>query len=84
MPIVFVRGDMDKAQVYSVASDIIEPCIVLSKQVVEMCSKEELMFLIGHECEEYRTIIVPIIWHLHISITISILTDQLKGHISRL
>ncbi len=39
VPIVFVRGDMDKAQVYSVASDIIEPCIVLSKQVVEMCSK---------------------------------------------
>lgn len=50
VPIVFVRGDMDKAQVYSVASDIIEPCIVLSKQVVEMCSKEELMFLIGCEC----------------------------------
>lgn len=50
VPIVFVRGDMERAQIYSVASDMIEPCIVLSKQLVDMCTGDELMFLIGCEC----------------------------------
>ncbi len=50
VPIVFIREDMDRALAYSIASDIIEPCIVLSKQLVDMCSVDELTLLIGCEC----------------------------------
>ena len=50
LPIVFIRDDLDRELIYSVASDIIEPCIVLSKQLVEMCTEEELTLLIGSEC----------------------------------
>lgn len=50
VPIVFIREDLDRALIYSVASDIIEPCIVLSKQLVDMCSDDELTLLIGCEC----------------------------------
>lgn len=50
LPIVFVRDDLDRELVYSIASDIIEPCIVLSKQLVNMCTEDELTFLIGSEC----------------------------------
>ncbi len=50
VPIVFIREDMDRALIYSIASDIIDPCIVISKQLVDMCHSDELMFLIGCEC----------------------------------
>ena len=50
VPIVFIREDMDRPLAYSITSDIIEPCIVLSKQLVDMCSEEELTLLIGCEC----------------------------------
>lgn len=50
VPIVFVREDMERALAYSIASDMIEPCIVLSRQLVDMCSEEELTLLIGCEC----------------------------------
>ena len=50
VPIVFIREDMDRALAYSITSEIIEPCIVLSKQLVDMCSEEELTLLIGCEC----------------------------------
>lgn len=50
VPIVFIREDMDRALIYSIASDIIEPCIVLSKQLADICTKDELTLLIGCEC----------------------------------
>lgn len=49
-PIVFVRDDLDKELIYSISSSIIEPCIVLTKQLVDMCTADELTFLIGSEC----------------------------------
>lgn len=50
VPIVFIREDMDRAMIYSISSDIIEPCIVLSQQLVDSCTSDELQFLIGCEC----------------------------------
>lgn len=49
-PIVFIREDLNRAVIYSIESDMIEPCIVVSKQLVEMCTAEELTLLIGSEC----------------------------------
>lgn len=50
LPIVFVRDDINRPIIYSVASDIIEPCIILTASLVEMCTSEELQLLIGCEC----------------------------------
>ena len=50
VPIVFIREDMTRPLAYSIASDLIEPCIVLTKKLVEMCSDDELTLLIGCEC----------------------------------
>lgn len=52
LPIVFVREDIDKPLIYSVASDIIEPCIVMTQRLLELCTAEELQLLIG--CEAGR------------------------------
>lgn len=49
LPIVFVREDIDKPLIYSVASDIIEPCIVMTQKLLELCTAEELQLLIGSE-----------------------------------
>lgn len=49
-PTVFVRCDIDKPMIYSIASDIIEPCIVLTEALIEKYSTEELHALIGCEC----------------------------------
>lgn len=50
LPTVFVRDDTDKKIIYSISSDIIEPCIVLTESLIEMCTSEELQLLIGSEC----------------------------------
>lgn len=50
LPIVFVREDVDKMMIYSIASDIIEPCIVISSALIDNASAEELQLLIGAEC----------------------------------
>ena len=50
VPIVFVREDLERPLAYSIASDLIEPCIVITKQLVELCSDDELTLLIGCEC----------------------------------
>ena len=50
IPIVFIREDLDRPVIYSIASNIIEPCIVLSKSLAEMYSRDEIMLLIGCEC----------------------------------
>jgi len=50
LPIVFVRTDIDKPLVYSITTDVIDDCIVLSDWVVRQCSLDELNLLIGCEC----------------------------------
>ena len=50
LPIVFIRTDIEKPLVYSIASDLIDPCIVLSEWTVKTCSPDELTLLIGCEC----------------------------------
>lgn len=50
LPIVFVREDKDKKSIYSIASDIIEPCIILTTGLIDALSTEELQLLIGFEC----------------------------------
>ena len=50
LPTIFVRDDIDKKIIYSIASDIIEPCIVITKALIEMCTAEEIQVLIGSEC----------------------------------
>lgn len=49
-PIVFVRGDIERPLIYSIASDIIEPCIVLTESLIDKYTLEELQVLIGCEC----------------------------------
>jgi hypothetical protein len=50
LPIVLVRKDYEKPLIYSISSDLIEPSIVITKPLMEMCGKEELELLIGSEC----------------------------------
>lgn len=50
LPIVFIRTDIEKPLVYSIASDLIDPCIVLSEWTVKSCPPDELTLLIGSEC----------------------------------
>lgn len=50
VPIVFIREDLDRPLAYSIASDLIEPCIVLTRQLVDSYTDEEIMLLIGCEC----------------------------------
>jgi hypothetical protein len=50
LPIVLVRKDYEKPLIYSIASDLIEPSIVITKSLVDMCGREELEMLIGSEC----------------------------------
>lgn len=50
VPIVFIREDLDKPIIYSIASDMIDPCIVITKSLIQMCSAEELTLLVGCEC----------------------------------
>lgn len=49
-PIVFVREDLQRPVIYSIETDMIEPCIVISKTLVDMCGSDELTLLIGSEC----------------------------------
>lgn len=50
LPIVLIRKDYEKPLIYSISSDLIEPSIVITKPLMEMCSPEELELLIGSEC----------------------------------
>lgn len=50
LPIVFVREENDKKSIYSIASDIIEPCIILTTGLINQMSDDELTLLIGFEC----------------------------------
>ncbi len=50
LPIILMRDDIEKPLIYSVASDMIEPCIVLTDALVKLCDRDELALLIGCEC----------------------------------
>ncbi|MFT3951592.1 MAG: hypothetical protein QM689_06550 [Oscillospiraceae bacterium] len=50
LPIVIVRDDTDKPLIYSISTEIIEPCIVVSTGLLKFCTKEELLLLVGMEC----------------------------------
>ena len=50
VPIVFIREDLGKELIYSIASEMIDPCIVITKSLVQKCSTEELTLLVGCEC----------------------------------
>lgn len=49
VPAVYVRNT-PKKEIYSIAAEGIEPCIVATTGLTEVCSKEELCFLVGCEC----------------------------------
>lgn len=48
-PIVFIKEE-DKKRIYSIASDIIEPCIIITTGLIAELEPEELQLLIGFEC----------------------------------
>lgn len=48
-PTVLIKED-DEPRIYSLTSDSFEPSIVISTGLLELCSSEELQFLIGCEC----------------------------------
>lgn len=50
VPIVFIREDLERPLAYSITSDIIEPCIVLTKSLLDMCTDDEITLMIGCEC----------------------------------
>ena len=50
VPIALIREDIDKELIYSISSDLIDPCIVMTKKLTQMCTYDELMLLVGCEC----------------------------------
>lgn len=49
VPTVYVRN-VAKHEIYSVAAEGVEPFIVITSGLIDVCSKEQLRFLIGCEC----------------------------------
>lgn len=62
LPILFVRTDIEKPLVYSIESEMIDPCIVLSSWVVNLCTPDELNMLIGAECGRLQNGHAPFNW----------------------
>ncbi|MBP1550154.1 MAG: M48 family metalloprotease, partial [Oscillospiraceae bacterium] len=50
VPTAYVRNAPNKYEIYSVAADGTEPFIVVTTGLAEVCTKEELRFLVGCEC----------------------------------
>lgn len=50
VPTVYVRNAPQKYEIYSVSAEGIEPCIVATTGLIDICSKDELCFLVGCEC----------------------------------
>ncbi|MCM1330369.1 MAG: M48 family metalloprotease [Ruminococcus sp.] len=50
VPTVYVRNAPQKYEIYSVAAEGVEPCIVATTGLIDVCSKDELVFLVGCEC----------------------------------
>ncbi len=49
LPTVFVREDIGKPIIYSLVSNTIDPCVVISKELVQEYSSDELTFAVGSE-----------------------------------
>lgn len=50
VPTVYVRNAPGKHEIYSVAAEGTEPYIVATSGLIDVCSAEELRFLVGCEC----------------------------------
>ncbi|MDE5741054.1 MAG: M48 family metalloprotease [Oscillospiraceae bacterium] len=50
VPTVYVRNAPKKYEIYSIAAEGIEPCIVATTGLIDICGKDELRFLVGCEC----------------------------------
>ena len=50
VPTAYVRNAPNKYEIYSVAADGTDPFIVVTSGLAEVCTKEELRFLVGCEC----------------------------------
>ena len=50
VPTVYVRNAPNKYEIYSISSESVEPFIVVTSGLAEVCTREELRFLIGCEC----------------------------------
>lgn len=49
IPEIFIEGSRI-LNAYTIATDDISPIVVLSAKLVEVCTDQELKFIIGHEC----------------------------------
>ncbi|MBQ5319437.1 MAG: M48 family metalloprotease [Oscillospiraceae bacterium] len=50
VPTAYVRNAPNKYEIYSVAAEGTEPFIVVTSGLADICTKEELRFLVGCEC----------------------------------
>ncbi len=50
VPTAYVRNAPSKHEIYSVAAEGTDPFIVVTSGLAEICTKEELRFLVGCEC----------------------------------
>ncbi len=50
VPNVYVRNAAGKLDIYSISAPDVEDCIVITSGLYEVCTKEEMIFLIGREC----------------------------------
>ncbi len=50
VPTAYVRSAPNKYEIYSVAAEGVEPFIVVTSGLADICTKEELRFLVGCEC----------------------------------
>lgn len=50
VPTAYVRNAPNKYEIYSIAADGTDPFIVVTSGLADVCTKEELRFLVGCEC----------------------------------
>lgn len=50
LPVILIRKPGDVPEIMSMAGDGIEPCIVMTSDIAENCTFDELCYLIGCEC----------------------------------
>lgn len=50
LPVIYVKESVDKPEIFSYSGEgVHEPCIAVSAKLIEICTNEELRFLIGCE-----------------------------------
>jgi len=50
IPVILVRKAGDTPEIMSLAGDGVEPCVVMTADIAEECTHDELCYLIGCEC----------------------------------